>query len=190
MDALCYRMLKLLSALILIAMTPLSAQLLNWGVKGGVSLHNPIRASGIFSSDPPHWTVGPMAELNLPAGLGIEVDGLYRIIDYSTESRHGGLRSYNTWTIPVLAKYRLPARLKPLYLDAGLAVRFLQRLPIPSTSVGVVAGAGTRHKAKFLWISPELRYTRWNNDLFHTSFNGGILHTRKDQMELLIGVTF
>ena len=65
-------MLKVCPFFLLLACTPLSAQLLNWGVKGGVPLNDAVKATGTYKPEFHRWTLGPTVDLNLPAGLGIE----------------------------------------------------------------------------------------------------------------------
>ncbi|MBN9658235.1 MAG: hypothetical protein J0H49_08650 [Acidobacteria bacterium] len=187
-------MLKLCTFLLLIAGTPLSAQLLNWGVKGGVPLNDAVKAAGTFNPEFHRWTLGPMVELNLPAGFGIEADMLYRRIGYSdTSLTNGGVFDSSAWSFPLLVKYKFPGNLARVYVDAGYSFRALTdvlRLD-KNSSQGFVMGGGIRYDLKLIKISPELRYTRWNNDVFAVNAaNGNTLNSKKNQIEFLIGVTF
>lgn len=163
---------------------PLSAQLIDWGVKGGVPFNDAVKAAGTFSSNFSRWTVGPVVEVNLPAGLGLEFDALYRRTGYSTSS------AYNSGSIefPLLVKYKFPGTLARMYVDGGFAFRHIGDIPLlqDANSKGLVFGAGFRYDLKLIKISPELRYTRWGNEPF--SYTD--LKSARNQMEFLIGITF
>jgi len=163
---------------------PLSAQLINWGVKGGVPFNDAVKAAGTFSSNFSRWTVGPVVEVNLPAGLGLEFDALYRRTGYSTSS------AYNSGSIefPLLVKYKFPGTLARMYVDGGFVFRRIGDIPllVDANSKGFVFGAGFRYDLKLVKISPELRYTRWDNEPFRMPN----LSSARNQTEFLIGITF
>lgn len=187
-------MLKLCSLLLLIASAPLSAQLLNWGVKGGVPLNDAVKAAGTFNPEFHRWTIGPMVDLNLPAGFGIEADMMYRRIGYSANTPFiNGVFNSSAWSFPLLVKYKFPGNLARVYVDTGYVFRALTdvaRLD-KNSSQGFVLGAGIRYDLKLIKVSPELRYTRWNNDVFAVdAASGNTLNSKKNQIEFLIGVTF
>ncbi len=58
-----------------------------------------------------------------------------------------------------------------------------------STAVGFVAGAGMRFTAGGVSVTPELRYTRWNNQSWAQSALNAITGGR-NQTQLMVGVTF
>src|SRR5579871_4412697 len=106
------------------------SQPVGFGVKGGIPLTNLVSAvhSGTFdySSSTNRYIVGPMVELRLPAGFGVEFDALYRRLHYngsalgvdtfSTSSTTG-----NLWEFPLLLKYRFHFPVVRPYVDAGVA---------------------------------------------------------------------
>ena len=166
---------------------PLSAQLINWGVKGGVPFNDAVQAAGTFSSNFSRWTVGPVVELNLPLGLGVEANALYRSTGYSN-SITGLDYSAGTIEFPVLAKYKFPGSLARLYVDGGFVFRHITDIGLlqDADSKGLVFGVGIRYNLKLIKISPEIRYTRWDNE----PFNLPNLTSARNQTEFLIGITF
>lgn len=72
-------------ALILVASAPVLGQI-HPGLKAGAPLTD-VTTTFSTGSDtranlPSHWTVGPMIELDLPLGFGVEFDALYRRVGY------------------------------------------------------------------------------------------------------------
>lgn len=178
--------------LCLVLAVPLHAQL-HLGVKGGVPLNDAVKATNPFRSEFARWTFGGVAELDLPAGLGIELDLLYRRTGYSLEEAQPGPgpdNIGNSWEFPLLVKYKFPGILARPYLAGGLSFRRITDIPniLENGSRGVVLGTGLRISALLVRISPELRYTRWNNEAFRAA--GGALGSSRNQVELLVGITF
>jgi hypothetical protein len=190
------------------------------GVKAGVPLTDFLETVQSprfgFNSNTKRYIVGPTAELRLPFGLGIEVDALYRrlnyegsgnLVDVFSDRRTTG----NAWEFPLLLKYRFPSRIVRPYVDAGVAFDTLTGLkqtvtntifpsrtttttssgnPVElknSTTAGFVIGAGIDVHV-VLHISPEIRYTRWGSQ--HFSDVIGLLHSNQNQGEFLLGITF
>jgi opacity protein-like surface antigen len=164
---------------------PLSAQLINWGVKGGVPFNDAVKAAGTLNSNFHRWTLGPTFDLNLPAGLGVEFDILYRRTGYTTTASTFGANSFE---FPLLAKYKFPGKLARLYVDGGFVFRSITDVPLlqDATSKGFAFGAGIQYNLKLIKISPELRYTHWGNE----PFKGVDLGSARNQTEFLIGITF
>jgi hypothetical protein len=158
--------------------------LFDFGVKGGIPLNDAISAAGNFHSDFAHWTLGPTADLNLPFGLGVEFDMLLKRTGYSNGSAHNA----TSFEFPLLAKYKFPGKMARVYVSGGLSFRAITDIPLltESTSKGFVFGAGMRYDFKLVKISPELRYTRWDNKPFE--WPG--LQSVQNQTEFLIGITF
>jgi hypothetical protein len=58
-------------------------------------------------------------------------------------------------------------------------------------SQGVVVGGGLELKAGPLRVSPELRYTRWNNNALSTlNIHGSFAQSAQNQAEVLVGITW
>ena len=189
-----------LSLLLLCGSTLAFSQPFTAGVKVGLPLTDFLNTvNGTTSTTTNRYIVGPMVELRLPAGLGVELDALYRHFDYTniagstvnavTSTGHSG-----DWEFPLLAKYKFPSRIIRPYLEAGVAWDTLSGLTTTagitsqkSTVMGAVIGGGIDIHAIILHVSPELRYTRWTSQHFNIS---GVLHSNQDQAEFLVGITF
>lgn len=86
--------------------------------------------SNFYSNTRP-YILGSTVEVKLPAGLGIELDALYRRLNFSgTEITTNGLASAttaisstsaNAWEFPLLLKYKFKVPLVKPYVDAGFA---------------------------------------------------------------------
>jgi opacity protein-like surface antigen len=205
---------------LLVCALPAAAQPLTFGLKAGVPLTDFVDTVQSprfgFNSNTKRYIVGGTAELRLPFGLGIEVDALYRRLNYEgngtlldviTNNRTTG----NAWEFPLLVKYRFPSKpfVRP-FVDAGVAWDTLSGLTqsvtrtistgrVTTTSsgaaelqkrttTGFVVGAGLEVKAILLRLSPEIRYTRWGAR--HFADPNGLLESNRNQAEFLLGITF
>lgn len=78
------------------------------------------------------YTIGPTIELLLPFRLSVELDALYRPVEYRLLSVGATSQSIDAsgsaWLFPLLAKYRLSRRFVAPYLAAGLAFNHLSGL--------------------------------------------------------------
>ena len=190
------------------------SQPVGFGVKAGIPLTNFVSAadSGTFnwSTSTNRYIIGPTVELRLPAGFGIEFDALYRRLHYDgsglvssafTTTQTTG----NMWEFPLLVKYRIPTEVIRPYVDAGIAWNTLTGIKQTVTNVassfttsnppelhrnveeGFVVGVGVDFHL-LLHISPEVRYTRWGSKNIRDAL--GVLQSRQDQAEFLVGITF
>ncbi len=161
------------------------------------------------------YIAGVTAELDLPFRLAVKADLLYKRLSFDSASISSeamvGTTTANSFEFPVLAKYSR-GKLGPLqpYVEAGVAFRQLQGVSqtlklncamctrVTQTShpaelshtftKGFTAGAGLEFRALLVGVFGELRYTRWTADAFSDP-NGGI-NSRRNQADLLVGVTF
>ncbi len=186
-------------------------QSLDLGLKGGVPLVNVLNVndSSTFHSDRPSFVIGPMAELGLPLGLGVEVDFLYRRVQYSSSTLTPPTLSRTTgqsWEFPFLAKYRLPGVLVRPFVVAGLSFRRLAAFDQSTVSssgsastdqppevkgrsaAGPTLGAGLQLSLPLVRLSSEVRYTRWATRGIQAAFGG--LTTQLNQADFLLGVSF
>lgn len=190
------------------------SQPIGFGVKGGIPLTNFVSAvnNGTFdwNSNTNRYIVGPTVELRLPAGLAVEFDALYRRLHYNGSGLVNGAFSTsqttgNLWEFPLLLKYRFPTEVVKPFVDAGIAWNTLTGIHQTVNNVsssftssnpaelhrnveeGFVAGVGLDFHL-FLHISPEVRYTRWGSRNIRDAL--GILQSRQDQAEFLVGLTF
>lgn len=169
-----------------------SAQNIGYGVRGGVPLSDFLKAeskTGALTNvlrGRGNVILGPMLEVRLPFGLGIELDGIYRRWDAEGVTSTG---SASTWEFPVYGKYRVPGVVVRPYVGGGVNFQRLGDLGkfLGSGTLadkdrrGFLGAAGFEVKVPFVRISPELRFTRWGS-------SGPILST--NQIDLLIGFSF
>jgi hypothetical protein len=173
----------------------LQAQSVHFGLKGGLPLNDAIDAAGDFKSDFKRFTLGPMVDIWLPGGLGVEANALFKKTGYTlsatgTTAAEG--HNAATWEFPLLLKYRFPGEALRPYLSGGYVFRSIgdmARLE-RNKSHGVAFGAGLLLDLKLVKLSPEIRYTRWNNDVFGGSQGPITIKSVKNQAEFLVGFTF
>ena len=164
------------------------------------------------------YIAGLTAELRLPFGLGVEADVLYRHFRYSSSGVVGSIASNVTnmdtsagaWEFPLLAKYRFKGKAVRPFVDAGVAWDKLSGLTQTVKSVvasvtkstttstpselsndvsrGFVMGGGVDLKILLIHISPEVRFTRWGAK--HFIDPNGLLNSKLNQAEFLVGITF
>jgi hypothetical protein len=118
----------------------------------------------------------------------------------------------NAWEVPVVLKYKLPIRLLQPCVEAGVAPRLMSGASLDSNysyndlptgtriygqvhgatewsnSVGTVLGVGVQFDFHSLRLTPEVRYTRWNNTPSTT--DGAYLHWTQNQVDLLLGISW
>jgi opacity protein-like surface antigen len=110
------------------------------GIKGGVPFTDFLSTAESghinYTSVPNRYIIGVAAELRLPLGFGVEVDALYRHLNYASNSGSTGVTTVvssssttgNTWEFPLLAKYRFGAKIVRPYVEGGVAWDTLQGL--------------------------------------------------------------
>jgi len=139
----------LLLSLLLLAASGAVAQPFGAGVKLGVPLTDFLNAAESgnlsFSTSTNRYILGVEGELRLPFGLGIELDVLYRRLNYNSSSTVSGVVSSvintttasNAWEFPLVAKYKLHplAHVVRPYVEAGVAWDTLQGLTQTISSV-------------------------------------------------------
>ena len=184
------------------------------GVKGGVRLTDDI--TGNATSESKRYVVGPMVELQLPFGLGVEFDALYRREGYLASSDiilpTSANERANSWEFPILLKYRLAFPLVKPYVVAGYAPRVISGsingisatcnaltqvcTPVSyhtgadfNASHGLVVGGGVQVGFRSLRLSPEVRYTRWNNNAISVSQAVDVQSTQ-NQIDVLLGIAW
>ncbi|MBI4893551.1 MAG: outer membrane beta-barrel protein [Acidobacteria bacterium] len=165
---------------------PLHAQLLNWGVKGGFPMTDAFHSAVTLQPSSQHWTVGPAVELNLPFGLGVEANALYRKVGVANAS---SLYESSSWSFPLLAKYKFPGSLARLYAVGGYSFRRISDIPSlwDNTSAGFVLGGGIRYNLGLIKISPEFRWTRYGTGSNPAT---NLFGPAQNQADFLVGLTF
>jgi hypothetical protein len=189
-----------------------SAQLLTFGVQGGVPAQTPLGRT-----DKIPFVAGPSVDIHIVKGLAFETGFLYHRLgggyDNSTffgpanAVRFGSETSRGTaWELPFFAKYRFlneRRRWRP-FLLAGPSVRRtsiktenIQYTTFSGSSGGTVnavntksthwnvdptVGAGIDARVGRAHIEPEVRYSYWNA--------GKTEMVRKNQVNVLVGLRF
>lgn len=170
------------------------------GIKGGLPLTDFLNTvNGVTSTTTDRYLVGPMVELRLPFGLGVELDALYRHFDY-TEVINSGINAINTlghsgdWEFPLVAKYKFPSHVVRPYVEGGVSWDTLSGISNAagittqhSTVTGAVFGAGIDIHALVIHVAPEIRYTRWTSAHYSIA---DVLNSNQNQAEFLVGITF
>jgi hypothetical protein len=202
--------------LFLLSHAALFGQAFSVGVKGGLRTTDDYEP--VAESQSRRYVVGPMLNIALPRGFGIEFDALYRRSGYTaawgTSLYNSTIReATNVWEFPLLVRYRLPIHVVRPYVEAGWAPRIGHGSQISSgsylsspttyiqyynkektnwpTTHGVVAGGGIAIPAGRLELSPGLRYTHWNREAVRGQFaDGGSYASRQDQLDFLVGISF
>jgi hypothetical protein len=177
---------------ILVAAGFATAQPFGAGLKVGVPATDafkvfPAPSPSIFSGESPRYTVGPYVELRLPAGMGVEVDALYRSYDF--RSSGVGL-SASSWEFPVLVKHRFTSGPVRPYFEAGPSFSRLSDIKLSSlnhlSNYGIVVGGGVELHLLLIRVSPEIRYTGWA----FRNFDGSEVQSKRNQLAVLVGFGF
>ena len=130
--------------LLVVVSVPCFGQKLEFGIKGGIPVTSAFQTGSFFTMDfgesassaTRRYTVGPMVELRLPHGFELEFDVLYSRLGFADLTKSVALifdyanTSANSWSFPVLAKYRLPAfRVVRPYIEVGPSFRTVSGVP-------------------------------------------------------------
>jgi hypothetical protein len=176
----------------------------DFGVKGGVPFTDVLKATGVVSVPPGtsvingsittvnrsgEYLIGPVAELRIPFGFALEVDGIYRGSEYHlTTNNVTTTVDAHAWEIPYLAKFRFPIPLLKPFISAGGAYRTFTDLPnnivTPTHNAFVLAG-GLELRISKLRLSGEARWLRWGQPA-----TNNIVRLTQNQGEILFGVVF
>jgi hypothetical protein len=202
--------------LMLCCAAPLCCQPVSFGIKGGIPVTDALANFDSFPTIATHrWTLGPTVEINLPANLSAGLDALYRSYGFSYDRFFVVQSTANSetghWEFPLYLKYRFGDHLVRPFVEAGAVFAHEHEkgswncsgsdgLCGPPTSgtfdfsrwgAGVLLGGGVEIKAPVLTVSPEFRYTRWQNNIFYSSYLGSSpRYSKPNQAELLVGIRF
>ena len=180
-------------ALFLVGTGCASAQLFSAGLKIGMPftdfLTTAQNGTVTYTTVTNRYIIGATAELHLPFRLGIELDALYRHLNYA---QNGIPTTSSAFEFPLLLKYRFPMKIARPYVDGGVAWDTLsgltQAAQLKNNTVdGFVMGAGLDVHLLVIHVMPELRYTRWGAQHFDLA---GLLTSNQNQAEFLVGITF
>lgn len=168
------------------------------GVKGGYPFTDVMTTQSVAGLPTPslstssNYIVGPAAELRLPLGFAVEVDGLYRSAEF--QSALAGIPvstvRANSWEVPYLAKWRFPIPLLKPFITAGGAYRTFTDLPanVGESNNGYGGGAGMELRIARLRLSAEVRYFRWQEP--EVAPIPSSFRLSRNQGQLLFGIMF
>ncbi len=179
-------------------------QMLSYGVRGGAPLTGAYSSGNSVQviSGSKGYLVGPMLELHLPFGLGLEADALYRPLPDLVQVNQNTVESLSSnsgsWEFPILAKYHfLPLPIVKPYIDAGPSFRTVSGNEGNFSTAGFTLGAGVEVKLLRLRVEPEFRYIRWGADKtpgYGQSIPAGPsaapVPSNQNQVEFLVGLAF
>ena len=199
-----------------LAAWPALAQNISVGVRGGIPLtdafHTVSGDSFNFTTARPNYVVGPTFEVRLPFGLGFHADALYRKISVAgtTVGPLGSATSsdsFSFWQFPVMVKWRMGAGPFRPFISGGPSFSKLSGVGdaaaclfalgsqgcagkvVKSSGTGVAFGAGLDLKIPVIRLAPEIRYTHLGANFFEGG-SGASLASQRNQIDVLIGVTF
>lgn len=164
------------------------------GVKGGFPFTDLVETTSIA---PPtitldqtdNYLVGPAAELRIPFGFAVEVDGLYRGTQYHLANAGTLPTAFHSasWEIPYLGKFRFPIPLIRPFFSIGGAYRTFTDLPseVNVSHNAFVAGGGIELQIKRLRLSGEARYLHWGEPAHNVAVT-----LARSQGEVLFGIMF
>jgi opacity protein-like surface antigen len=190
-------------------------ELFSFGVKGGVPLNDAFNTATSgnlqYLSNTKRFVVGPEFDINLPLGFAVEIDALYRRLDFASNQNlpvvfaHQATTS-NAWDIPLILKWRF-APMGPIrpYVGAGPTFRDLTNVHQVTTFFNGASSTSTSSPLElndrfvtgftavggiqlFKHVSPEIRYTRWGWDSFRNP--GTAFRSNTDQWDFMLGLTF
>jgi hypothetical protein len=209
-------MKTLMVGLLFSASLAFGGDLFTIGVKAGVPLEEAFDAASNgnvrYITNTKHYTVGPELDINLPLGLAVEVDALYRRLDYESFNNEvdafvHSATTANAWDFPVLLKWGFKhGPIRP-YIGAGPTfrgvtnIKQIQQFFLPPGGVNTSSGPAAELQHQFATgftaaggvrlfghVSPEIRYTRWGWDSFRDV--SGLLRSNPDQVDFMLGLTF
>ena len=200
--------MRSLFVLVCVILAPVAdaQHLFSFGVKGGFPLTDPLSddtfnsvdvVTHVFSASK-NYVIGPMVELNLPFGLAVEADALYRPLNLTTETQivSSSLASrlsvdVNSMEFPILLKaHFLHTPIVKPYVEAGPIFRYVLSKVQYVSNTGFALGAGVDFKLPLVRIGPELRYSHWGSDSASPAVNVSLPPSNKNQVEFLIGLSF
>ena len=177
---------------LLLFSTGLNAQHLSYGIKAGAPVTDIVAGNGNIAASTTRLTIGPMLDIRLPLGLGIEVDALYKRFSATTAAGNPALLgttsgSAGSWDFPILGKYRMPGIIARPYVEAGFTFNKLSSIAAVKLEnrKGIVLGLGLDVGLAKVHIAPEIRYTRYNQKTTILSLIPNV-----NQAELLVGISF
>jgi hypothetical protein len=180
--------------------------LFSFGIKGGFPLTdivpdttiNSIDTTAHVFSSSKDYVVGPTLELNLPLGLAVEADALYRPFNFTGDLRVIP-RTTTTQVSDDVSSVEFPILLKahilrgPVvkpFVEIGPAFRYLAAPIQYLSNTGFSLGGGVDFKLPIVRLSAEVRYSRWGHDAGGVVEGITIPSSNRNQAEFLLGLSF
>ena len=186
------------AAILLFASAPAYPQIFSFGAIGGVQLTDSYTNVGVPNGGSSHsndrYVIGPTVEFHFPFHLSLEGDALYRRSGFSINGFNVGFANVTVddWQFPILLKYEFPYGPARPFFDAGLVFRQVSSSaafplnPLNASSHGFAIGGGVAIKLGRTRLSPQIRFSHWNN----AAFGNEAVTSTSDQADLLVGFTF
>jgi opacity protein-like surface antigen len=189
----------------LLAMPSFAASPVIFGARGGASINNN-SVFGALPVDVPtrQYAIGPTIGVRLPLGFSVEGDALYNRQSLNlggvSNLLNGVVNTHSdSWEFPVMLKFAAGRHAIAPVVGAGVSVRHINNFgSVPSylfststsnNNVGFVAAAGVRCALGPVYVTPEVRFTRWNGSSFTQSLVDTVLGSQ-NQAQVLVGFTF
>jgi hypothetical protein len=198
------------------------------GVKLGVPLTDFVSVAGgatpsgflDYATHTNRYIVGLTGELHLPFRFSVELDVLFRHVNYQSSSQLVGVTTTDTsaattgnaWEFPLLAKYRFGTKVVHPYVDGGVAWDTLQGLTqaVRTTVLNVTGSSSSSTSSpsqlqntttrgyvlgggldiKFLVIHIQPEVRYTRWGAKHFFDASGWLNSNQNQAEFLLGITF
>jgi hypothetical protein len=156
-----------------------------------VTLSQTFAFTDSFSSSPGAFLLGPTVEVAIARGFFFEGDAIHQPM---RSTNHGGFngdissntQSFNTWSFPLLGKYKFSTHGMQPFLEAGPAFRDAPE-PRGLSPYGLTAGAGIETHLWRLAIAPSVRYTHWGR---YSPSVAGALVPFENQVAVFTGFSF
>jgi hypothetical protein len=156
-----------------------------------VTLSQTFAFTDSFSSNPGAFLLGPMVEIAIAQGLFFESDALHQPLRSTFRGGFNGdissgTQSFNTWSFPLLGKYKFSTHGVKPFLEAGPEFRDAPQ-PQGLSPYGITGGVGIEMHLWRLAIAPSVRYTHWGR---YSPNVEGAIEPFQNQVAVLAGFSF
>jgi hypothetical protein len=202
--------------ILLILLFPCSlakAQGISWGLSAGVPLNGLAIADSSRVARTMRFTFGPSLRVALPHGFGVDLDLLYKRLDFGFASYPARITAHHLELVPLLRYSFGSSPIRP-FVHAGMPSNWvlarggsdacvdapaggkgylcIDRKTVAqlrhSHTHGFVLGGGLDFESGVLHLVPELRVTRWLDRNIGTQDSP--LRSNLNQVEILMGFLF
>ena len=178
---------------LLLFWTAVPAYAIDLGLRGGLPFGDAFesaRTANFELKGRNRFVLGPTLELRLPAGLGVNLDVLYRRYQFETiVNGQTTTQGAGQWEIPVMLRYHFPGIVARPFIAGGPVWSTITGLTSTRNTTGLAIGAGLDISVPFGHLTPELRYSRRFQDTIVTPATAP-LKSLSNQIDLMVGFTF